>query len=165
MILGKLSTATSRKLDWVRISDVMVVALGNGLADRSPGARTPLENIDQEKVRQAFAHVEEEFKRVLGPLEKTLYVVMALVLAALAVALAGAAISFINPWGGAAIGTVGVVTMLTCLSKAWQLRRDQAMLELLPSRYELALSLCKTQEQYKQFLERFLSETSSLKSK
>jgi hypothetical protein len=45
------------------------------------------------------------------------------------------------------------------LERAWRLTKDQAILELIPARYELALQLSLTREQYSKVLNQFMQET------
>ena len=51
------------------------------------------------------------------------------------------ALAFIHPRIGSALSLAGIASMLGLLHRAWLLSRDQAMLELIPSPYELALKL------------------------
>jgi hypothetical protein len=114
-------------------------------------------------VRQAFEHIEAEFKRVLQPLGRQMKIVQTIVLVSVAVTIAGACLSFVNPWGGSVLSLGPIGTMLGFLPRTWRLSRDQAMLELIPIRYGLALQLSDSPQQFKRVLTQFLSETSSLR--
>ena len=46
--------------------------------------------------------------------------------------------------------------MFGLLERAWRLTKDQAMLELFPARYELALQLSLTRERYSKILNQFM---------
>jgi hypothetical protein len=160
-----LSKRTSRKIDWSTVTDTIGLTLDQLSHGRGGGAEghSPADAVDPAIVRQAFQHVEAEFKRVLEPLRGQMKVVSALVLVSLAIMVAGAALAFVNPWGGSILSLGGVGSVLGLLVRAWQLSRDQAMLELIPARYSLALQLCSSPQQCKQILTQFLSETSSLR--
>jgi hypothetical protein len=49
--------------------------------------------------------------------------------------------------------------MFVFFLKVYRLGRDQALFDFLPAKYEVALSLAQTPEQFAKILEAFLAET------
>jgi hypothetical protein len=90
-------------------------------------------------------------------------IVSFLILLSIATTIAGAAFAFIDPRIGSALSLAGIGSMLGLLHRAWLVSRDQAMLELIPGRYELALKLSASRLQSRTVLNQFLAETSSLR--
>lgn len=159
-----LSSSTSSKIDWKTINDVLGVAvdeLGPDRSAKSQGSQSTT-TIDAKAIRRAFTVVKDEFQRVLDPLRKQMKVVSMLIFVSLAISISGALISFINPWGGGILTITGVGALFGLLVRIWKLSRDQAMLELVPARYELALQMCTNPNQFSEILTQFMRETSSL---
>ena len=68
-----------------------------------------------------------------------------------------------NPRGAHAFASTGSAALLGLFASVRSIGRDQAMLEVLPTRYELALQFATTAEDRRKILERFLDETASLR--
>lgn len=115
--------------------------------------------------REAFGHAEAEFQWVLKPLRAQMKIVSGLVLVSIAVAITGAALASVTPWVRGVMSVGGIETLFGLLFKAWQLSRDQAMLELIRARYGIALQLATSPREVKQILTQFLAETSSIRKK
>ena len=157
-----LSGFTEQRINWRKIDDTTRALLDEVGGQRS--AETSEPEIDPQLIRDAFASVKLEFERVLGPLRRRMYLVSGIILLSIAVAIAGAALAMVSPWRGSALCIAGIGSLLGFLSRGWQLSKDQAMLELIPSRYELALQLCLSREQYRDILSRFMEETTAVRS-
>jgi hypothetical protein len=167
-----LSPRTAQRVQWNLASDTARLLLaevdterGRAATSERPVASSSEFAVNEERVRRAFEQAKLEFSRVLGPTRKGMQWSLAIAVIALAVTVAGAALSFLNPWGGGLVSLAGLGVMLGYLRRAWMLNRDQLLLELVPARYELALTLARTKEQYAQILRTFLKETDSLHSK
>ena len=86
------------------------------------------------------------------------------VIVSLAATIAGAAFAMVNPWMGSAVSVAGIGSMFGILTRMWRLAKDQAMLELIPARYELALQLAASPEQFSAILNEFMRESSLIRS-
>jgi len=84
------------------------------------------------------------------------------IVAAVAVAVICGVLVQVSPWAGL-ISIASIGSLFALLPKAFALARDQAMLELMPGRYALALELCSTRSDVQKLLTRFLDETSSMR--
>ena len=105
------------------------------------------------------------FQRALDPLRIQVRVVSALVLLSLALAISGAVLAQANLWRGSTLSLTGIGSLLGFLSTALRLSRDQALLELIPAKYELAFELSKSPRQLNRVLAEFLKEMSALQPK
>jgi hypothetical protein len=156
-----LSKSASRLLNWKLINDTMRFALDEVGSDRS-GHTEPApnvkESIDHELVAKAFQALKGEFRRVLGPLRKQIIVSSTFILLSLAATISGAALLSIKPLSGGIVSIAGIGAMFPLLSRTWRLARDQAILELLPAKYEAILQLCRSQDQYNEALSRMMEE-------
>ena len=54
--------------------------------------------------------------------------------------------------------------MIPLVGRTWRLARDQAILELLPAKYEALLQLCRSQEQHSEALRRMMDELTATQS-
>jgi hypothetical protein len=158
-----ITNATSRRIDWQTIEDVVGVA--SGLQRKTP-AKTeqsePLSVEDREAARRAFVVVREEFAKTIGWLRTTVRWSIVGIAAAVAIAVIGGALLQISPWAGV-ISIASIGSLFALLPKTFALARDEAMLELIPGRYALALELCSTKGDVQKLLTRFLDETSSMR--
>lgn len=155
-----LSKSASRLLNWKLINDTMRFALDEVGSDRSVHKESSpnVQNIDHELVEKAFRALKGEFRRVLGPLRKQIIVSSTFILLSLAATISGAALLSIKPLSGGIVSIAGIGAMFPLLSRTWRLARDQAILELLPAKYEAILQLCKSQDQYNDALSRMMEE-------
>lgn len=161
----KLSSWAVRRIDWQKISDTTRAALDFVGHSRAGHAQTAdATAFNPEVVREAFASVKREFRTVLKPLRTQMKLASGLVIISIAATIAGAAFAMVNPWAGSALSIAGMGSMLGILTRMWQLAKDQAMLELIPSRYELALQLATSPEQFSTILNEFLRESTSIRS-
>lgn len=160
-----LSKSASRLLNWKLINDTMRFALDEVGASR--GGRLGAANgqqIDRELVEKAFQALKSEFRRVLGPLRKQIIVSSTLILLSLAITIAAAALISIRPMSAGIVSAAGIGAMIPLLGRTWRLARDQAILELLPAKYEAILQLCNSQEQYSEALRRMMDELAATHS-
>lgn len=84
------------------------------------------------------------------------------VIAAVALAVVGGVLIQVSPWASL-ISIASVASLFALLPRAFGLARDEAMLELIPARYALALELCNTRGELQKLMSRFLDETSSIR--
>ena len=124
------------------------------------GAPVPLTPKEIENARRAFLVVKEEFDRTLGWTSKAMRWVSVGIFIAIGLSVAGGALVQLSPWAGL-ITVASVSSLFALLPKAFALARDQAMLQLIPSRYLLALELCRTRDDLQTLMKRFLDESSS----
>ncbi|TPI31490.1 hypothetical protein FJ414_23310 [Mesorhizobium sp. B3-1-6] len=161
---GHLSTVTARRINWRLIDDALGTALDQSGPDRGGRETTGRPNsASDETLQRAFAIVSSEFLRVLDPLRTQVKFVSWLILASIAVTIAGGVLAFLQPVGGGILTLAGIGTLFGLLVKAWQLARDQAMLELVPARYELALRYARSNKQESELIKQFMTETSSIR--
>jgi hypothetical protein len=167
----RLSLTTSARVDWALVGDGARLLLGEIDTDRGRAASAESTAragvaVDQAIVQRAFEQARQEFARVLAPTKRSIQWAFVIVVVALALTVSGGALSFLGPWWrGGLLSLAGLGTMLGYLRRAWLLTRDQLLLELVPARYELALTLATSPTQYAQILREFLKETDSLKSR
>lgn len=161
----RLSSLTARRIDWQRIDDTTRAALDHLGKSRSAVAGSVAADpvFDPHLVREAFGSMKREFQSVLRPLQLQMRFVSGLIFVSLAVTISGAALTKVSLWRGSVLSLAGVGAMFGFLTRAWQLAKDQAMLELIPSRYELALQLAASPEQFAAILNEFLRESNSLR--
>ena len=105
--------------------------------------------------------VRQEYANAISGLRNLMRWIVTLVLVAVAVSVAGGALLQVTPYAGL-ISLAGIAGLFGLLVKAWQLARDQAMLELIPARYAVAIETCGTQEDARKLIGVFLAETSTL---
>lgn len=154
----RLSATAARQVNWNAIQDSTV-----GIADQGLEAAPP-DGVTVEQTRRVFDTARREFKKALEGLRRLTRILLAVAGLLAVVAIAGAFISTIQrSFAGGAVSTVGVVALLGLFAKIHSLGRDQAMLELLPVRYEMALELASTPEDRRKILDNFLRETTSLR--
>jgi hypothetical protein len=162
----RLSNKASSMVNWARVDDGIRLVLSEldptrSLSSAAPGNALPM--VDHEVVRRAFDQAKGEFQKVLAPMKRGLQLAFGMVIASLALAISGVALSFLNPWGGGFLSLAGLGTMVGFFRRAWELNRDQAMLELVPARYELALNLSTSSQEYERILREFLKETATMR--
>jgi len=159
----KLSNTASKDIDWPAIEDVLG-ALANRQRKAGPTAAAgePVSPEEREAARRAFVIVEEEFSKSMRWIRTTIRLSIAGVIGAVVLAVIGGALLQVSPWASA-ISIASVASLFALLPKAFGLARDRAMLELLPTRYSLALELCTTKSELQKLLSRFLDETSSMR--
>lgn len=161
---GRLSRHTASRVNWSLINDTLGLQTTVS-RDTAAVASSNAERIgerDREAIAAAFNVVKSEFQKTLGWLQRTMRWIIVVTLASMALSVAGAALLLVSPYFGI-VSIAGIVSMLGALRTAWLLARDQAMLELVPTRYELALSLCATKGDAQRLVDAFLSETGSIR--
>jgi hypothetical protein len=159
---------TSALIDWDRLD-----ALTVGFTDRGTRAASAPEesSIASEEKRRQLATLFEAFQNQCGSALKELrrstrICVGVIALAAVASVAGSAVLAFIHAQKllGGALSVGGLGTLVAVLARALALARDEAMLQLLPTRYQLAFALAATPKQYEAAYRAFLAETSSLRA-
>lgn len=162
----RLSSATARKVSWTDVEDsigsLSLLARSSASAERSAADDSPLTKAERDRIRQAFQKTQGEFEKTLHWLRSTMRLVVGSILVVCGASVAGGALLQVSPWYGV-ISIAGITGLFLLLRKAWALARDQAMLELLPKRYDLAVELCHTRGDLEAIVDRFLSESASLR--
>lgn len=166
----KLSKGTSNRVDWDSITAAIRLGLGElggekgsedvVVANAVSASESALSA--QRITQEAFEVFQSKFQEALLNRKKVINIVIAVMLLSFAVMVLGISLSFVNPWGGA-VSLAGLATLCGQISKGWQLMKDVTMLEILPSRYEFLLKMCRTPEQYDEFLAELLRETRTLR--
>jgi hypothetical protein len=151
-----LSKTTQKKIHWQRIEDSAI-----GLSTRGQEA-LPSGPAD---VAPIFATARQEFQQALASLN---FMVRALVIVAgvsTAVCLGGVIFAAVSRqiFGSVVFTGAGTASLLVLFAKIHSIGRDQAMLALIPTKYELALQFATTQEDRRKLLDRFMDEVSSLR--
>jgi hypothetical protein len=164
MSLGSLSAATSKRINWAVLESIVGTVVQQARRPGAPTGMEPLTAEDRESARRAFLAVREEFDKTLIWLRKTIRVAMAGIIGAAAAAVVSAVIVQVTPWASL-VSMASAGSLFGFIPKAISLARDQVMLELVPSRYSLALELCATRKDLSLLVARFLEETSSLRKR
>jgi len=163
----ELSRPTAARVNWHAI-DIAFGALDDtvkkGTPSRTSDSDDKLSDDDREAVRRAFEIAKEEFSKTVGGVSRMMrYAIGGMVLALVLSVASGALLQF-TPWAGL-ISVASLDVLFGLVHQAIGLARDQAMLELIPSRYVLALALCSTKRELKSLQARFLDETTSLRKR
>lgn len=152
-----LSNMTQKKVQWQRIEDSAV-----GLSAR--GGDSPLSA--PADVAPIFATARQEFQRALASLDLMVRALVIVAGVSAAVCLGGVILAAVarQIWGGAVFTGAGTACLLALFTHIRAIGRDQALLTLIPTKYELALQFAVTPEDRRRLLDRFLDEVSSLKA-
>lgn len=159
-----LSSHTQKKINWQRIEDSAIgISMRGGEPDRVNTTGGPSAATD---VMPIFATARQEFQRALTSLRFTTHVFVLVAGLSAAACIGGVVVA--AAWkqiiGGSIFTGAGTAALLALFAKIQAIGRDQAMLELVPTKYELALQFAVTPEDRRTVLNRFLEEVSSLKS-
>jgi hypothetical protein len=141
----------------------MLAGTHRGDAQERADQKNTLTDDDRMRMRQALALVRTEFGRAMVGLQFMTRVVVASVLLAIATAVVGGVLIQLSPWASL-IPVASISVLVGLLIKIYQLARDQILLELVPSRYELAMEFCHTQQDAQDLISKFLEETTSFHS-
>ena len=159
------SSSVAKRLDWNRVTDAFGVLSQTERATASDTVSDKaLTDEERAHLRHALNVLKEEFSRVLRSLSRAFQIVVLAMVVALALAVAGGALLQVTPYASV-ISIAGVGALFGLLGRAWQLARDQAMLELIPARYALAIEGCRTTRDAQKFISTFLAETASLQAR
>ena len=158
-----LSGATQKKINWQRIEDSAIGIVKRGKESEEAGAAgaapPPID------VAPIFATARQEFQRALASLEFMTRMLVIVVGISVVASLAGVVLAAVwkQVLGGAAFTGAGTAALVALFLKIHAIGRDQAMLALVPTKYELALQFATSAQDRKAILARFLDEVSSLK--
>lgn len=163
--LRSLSRSASSKVNWQRVTDALGVksSVMRGEESSTGGGGGIITAEEREQLRRGIAVVRQEFAVTLGAIRNVMRIVMIAVVVALALSVAGGALIQVTPYASL-ISVASIGSLFALLFKAWQLSRDQAMLELIPARYSMAIEFCHTHEDAQKLIGAFLAETSSLRA-
>jgi hypothetical protein len=160
-----LSGPTTKQVDWQVIEDIFgLMANQQRKAGPTTPANGPLSADDREAARRAFDVAKQEFAKALLWIRTTMRLSLAAIILAVGVGVAGGALIQISPWASL-ISIASIGSLFGLLTKTFSLARDQAMLELIPARYTLALELCMTKQDLQKLVMQFLDETSSARAR
>jgi len=153
-----LSRATIKKIQWQRIEDSAI-----GLTARGEVSKPP----SQTDVAPIFATARQEFQRALASLDLMVKALVVVAGVSVAVCIAGVIVAATagQLWGGVAFTGVGSASLFTVFNRIHAIGKDQALLTLIPTKYELALQFAATPADRRKVLDQFLNEVSSLKGK
>jgi hypothetical protein len=157
----QLSSSASKLIDWQAIEDS---AAGTGA--RSVDFNVASETVDT-GITKTFAMARTEFSRALQGVRRLMTVFLWLAGGAAAVCIAGLIMvaAYRQIVSGVVFTASGTSALMLLFTKVYSLGRDQAMLELIPTKYELAIQFATTPKDRKAVLDQFLKETSSLRSR
>jgi hypothetical protein len=138
-------------------------------AARGAGAQTsPFD--DPEKQRQLgalFDLFQQQCNTALTELRRSTRACVWTIIVAMMCAVAGAVVlAFLESQRmlGGVLTAGGLGALATVLARALGLARDEAMLQVLPTKYQLAFQLARDPKQYDEAYRAFLAETNSLRS-
>jgi hypothetical protein len=159
-----LQPVTVKHVDWDIVEDVFGALGVLDRADRSSLSLEPLSEERRAAIEKAFEVAIAEFGKTLKWLRATVKFSVLGIIVAVTLAVAGGVLVQVTPWAGVvSLATIGSLFML--IPKTLALARDQAMLELVPARYSLAIGLCATNKDAQMLVSKFLEETSSLRKR
>jgi hypothetical protein len=155
------SHATVKRINWTAIKDSSIGMSVRGGGATAGGAAREVQAADLERV---FATMRSEFKSALSGLRRLMNIILLLAGVSLAAAIAGTIIAgtLRAIVSGMALSTVGVVALIDLFRRVARLGREQAMLELIPAKYELALNIAETPEDRRKVLNSLMKEMDSL---
>lgn len=158
-----LSSSTRAKIDWQRMEASTAGFVTRSSTSSESAAAATASAPDPGPV---FAMARKEFQRVLSSLNllvRTLTILagLSVVVCIVGVVVAGVAKQMLS---GAALTVTGTGALIGLFNKIHAIGRDQAMLELIPVKYELALQLATAPEAKAKLLDNYLQEVGSLKS-
>ena len=157
----RLSSATVTNVDWDRIDDASAGVAGHR-SSRSKGEKR--QGPSKTDVARVFQIAKEEFNKASEPLRRTMRIAIWCTVPCLALMVAGSiGVQFYGNVVGGVVALGGLGSTVVLLRKAWELHRDQWLLELVPTKYELALSLATSQQQFATILDQLLVELSTLR--
>ena len=163
-----LSASARKRVDWNRVLEAaagVVTGRVAAAADTDESVRKTVPSA--ENVRAAFRIARKEFQTASAALRGVTTLMLILTGVSASVAIAGVVLTSAlqSLVTGVAISTVGVSAMFLFFLRVYRLGRDQALFEFIPAKYELALSLAQTPEQYSRILDSFLEETQTQRTK
>jgi ligand-binding sensor domain-containing protein len=162
----KLSKLSSRQVNWERLTnDIRLTSaeLGRtkGKREEAKAGVLPVPLADIEKAFQVF---KDEFVKASTGARRMLMIFIGVLLLVLASAFVGVLLFPTTEWGGGILAAVGIAGLLGTVHQVYQLSRDVLMLDLIPAKYELALSLASSHDHYQTILDNLLAELHSLRN-
>lgn len=167
--LSSIRTQTSALFDWDKL-DALTVGLETrgGKSAALTEAVPALDEQKQERLRALFEMFQNQCHAALSQLRRSAHICFAVIVVAVVIAIAGSVIlAFLHSQKvlGGLLSAGGLGTLVTVLTRAIGINRDVAMLEVLPTKYQLAFGLATTAKQYDTVFRTFMDETSSLRGK
>jgi hypothetical protein len=157
----KLHRITAAQVNWQEIDDAFG-QLDETMRKVKPGTTLDGESLlsteDRALARRAFEVATEEFNKTIGWMRPMMWLVVGSIVFAFAIAVAGGALLRFTPWA-TLMPIASISSLFGLLPLAYALAKDQAMLQLIPARYALAIELCHTKQDMKKLSDRFLKET------
>jgi hypothetical protein len=167
--LSSIRTQTSALFDWDKL-DALTVGM-DARAARSVAkveAAPVSDEQKQERLRALFEMFQNQCHAALSQLRSSAHICFAVIVVAVMLAIVGSVIlAFLHSQKvlGGLLSAGGLGTLVTVLTRAIGINRDVAMLEVLPTKYQLAFGLATTTKQYDTVFRTFMDETSSLRGK
>jgi hypothetical protein len=165
--LSSIRTQTSALFDWDRL-DALTVGLksrgGKSVVEVEAGAVSDEQK--QERLRALFEMFQNQCHAALIHLRRSAHICFVVIVVAVVLAIAGSVIlAYLHSLKvlGGILSVGGLGALVTVLNRAIGINRDVAMLEVLPTKYQLAFSLATTAKQYDAVFRTFMEETSSLR--
>jgi hypothetical protein len=165
-------------IKWKEINSALddVIQGLRGPPARAEQSQTPpadpcsnLENLPadyEQRVNRAFELAKGEFNKALYPLQKEINLFTKIVFPALGIAIALCVLAVGLSYYPIALGAGsfgGLGALYVCMLRVWKLGKDQALLVLIPSAYELQFSLALTPQQHCFILRAFMQETLAMR--
>ena len=157
----KLSPSASKLINWQVIEDSTA-----GTGQRSGSLIQEPQALD-EGITKTFAMARQEFSRALQSVRHLTSVFLWLAGGSAVVCIGGLILvaAYRQIVSGVIFTASGTTALMVLFTKIYTLGRDQAMLELIPTKYELALRIAESPRDRKKVLDEFLKETSSLRGR
>jgi hypothetical protein len=174
--LSSIRTQTSALFDWDKLDALTVGFVERGAGLLVPGHHVTKHeteaNAEQEEKRQELARLFTMFQNqchaALSQLRRSAHICFAVIVLAVIIAIAGSvtlALLHSQRVLGGLLSAGGLGTLVAVLTRAIGINRAVAMLEVLPTRYQLAFNLATTAKQYDTVFRTFMDETSSLRGR
>lgn len=158
-----LSRKAAAKIQWDGILECAdEQELGTTRHLEGGGERPP--EYDQ-RVRAVFDVVKREFGECIESLKKQVRITLWIIFPALAISIALGTILAVlkTPVGGSILTSGGLLALFGFMVRAWELARDQLILEFVPTHYEALFRLCVSDEQYEEVFRSLLEEMVELR--
>lgn len=164
----RLSRATARKINWEALIDRLPSTYagdeGRPTVEGDEGALGAGDDAGQRlrELQARFSVVREEFERVLGETNQHFGFMIRLLMVAVIFAVGGIIVNLLADLiAGAVVSLTSLGVAAGLAVKVTSLARDQSMLKLVPARYELAISVCPSEQCVHEVIAKFIDETRS----
>lgn len=155
-----LSLWTAKQINWNLIDDGLPGVYASTTKDLAVASTSSSDDEHIKRVRTSFKRIQDDFERVMtestNRMNKLIFIAIAVLIVALAVALI---LAFYQSVVWATVPNLaGAAAVFGLITRFHTLLQDQKYL-LIPSRYELAISLVNDRKMIDDLIQQFLTES------